>query len=116
MSVETEIPLTIVTERRRRARLNMIYPGTIDHWNGTIPSVLTMDVSYDGCQVTLPEYCHPGEVVFLDIQVELDQSVRARAVITRCEELHGVGRYTAGLEFHRPNRSLMAHVKRQMRS
>ena len=106
--------MTIISERRRRARINMVYPCTIDHWNGTIPSVLTMDGSYDGCQVTLPEFCHPGEVVYLNLNVEPDQTVRTRAVVTRCGELHGAGRYTAGLKFHRPHHRLMGHVKRQM--
>ena len=92
----------------------MIYPATIDHWNGSIPSVLTMDVSVDGCQVTLPEFCHPGEVVFLNLKVDLQNSLRVSAVVTRCHELHGAGRYTAGLQFRRPHRPLMDHVKLQM--
>ena len=40
----------------------MIFPATMDHWNGSLPDVLTMDVSVNGCQVTLPEGRNPKKM------------------------------------------------------
>lgn len=105
--------MTIIDERRQTARVNMIFPATMDHWNGSLPDVLTMDVSVNGCQVTLPEYCYPGEVVFLNLQLRSQGSLQIRSVVTRCEEFHGLGRYNAGLRFFQPHHPLMDYVKSQ---
>jgi len=84
------------SEKERRGHTRYSYPETIQVNNGKLHPARSVNLSYDGIGLELPNPLSPGfdlEVIFLN------GSVRAPAKVEYCNRLPGNEGYRAGLRF-----------------